>query len=1170
MIQKCVCIFHVLLLIFTLSACGGSGSSAPTTPTDPGTPTTPTNPGTPVTPPANPSLQPLLPEYTGATNTFALNDVNTGETVVSALELLDFLNQIVFDNEYATSLFIEDGNELVLGSQNLVCESGSNQITNNPETRQFKAEYSNCVIGLDTLNGFTEGYTEISNGSERTTLNIDLTITSAPENHSSQLKGHIVLSEQGNIIYNLTVSDNSETIWINNVVAFVDAIGLKLFFQGDIYIASSGKLSISTNTIEYNSTFGTNEFDVDIIGDSSLSVNILQGQSLTISSDNLITPLTLDLINYSGLPENNIAPVAIALVGESVFYNDNITIDGSASTDENLHVISHAWTVLDSVEDANVTIDAQGPIARITADRPGNYKILMTVSDPLGASNQQELNLTFSQRPPEVNINMSASNVNFGSFQTGTTLVTSPIFDGPFEFSLEYAPEGLVLDEDGSISWTVDLPNLGQPLLVNTGVRVTTPSHSIVVEAQVIASPLQSTKHVPVNVKTEFNYKFAHNTNTPIYLHNRSAFEMDLIDGVLNLRPHILPNSVAEFASNILHIADIDADNDLDYLVSEINSLTQQQSLWAIDASGNKKLLRVITPPNDEKLDLDIKIIDLTDSLGQELLLFNRNYGSFHEVLSSQGELLSAQNEGGEPWCDINADGKIDWIQSASQRYRLFEDSQWSLFNFDYTITPSKPRFKGLSGTCDLFASKRDEFGEALEIVSINPFTGETTVIANVADLASQFNIGNYYDVALTELNTDSDEEQELTIRFLSDADSSVLVVDNVNTDNQLITKMVLNEGISDVSEFAFQYNIYDIDNDGVDELLSSKGVQFGSSSATVVTKIEDGLISQFTSQTNHRTMSGDVKYWDGIRGNVDIGSLETLTINVQASEASQILSNDLPYTKLVTEELGQNILYVTSRSDDNDSFFVEKRLLGGTTIWKKPIQKQDDGFIDYLIGEVNESYIILKGLQPIIIHRDSGEIAYRFPTGFRSLTMNDGQHIIPAANNQQYLIGYNDTQLHVVQLMPSGEFVDYPFEAVNTLLPAQLTRASLVQLDNQGALELVVHFEDQTAFVIDINNKQINELEQSVHGNITYPENMLSLFSRCISNSPTCRNSIYGESQANFNQYGNIFAVDAITGDTVWQTQQPFVNLLRAAIARTDTGFKSLIILEDSIVVME
>lgn len=1164
MIKKCAYIFQVLLFVFTLSACGGSGGSTPTTPTTPGTPTVP------VTPPANPSLKPLIPEYTGATNAFALNDVNTGETVVSTLELLDFLNQIVFDNEYANSLFIEDGNEVTLGSQNLTCESGSNQTTSNSETRQFKSIYTNCVIGADTLHGFTEGYVETINGNDRTTLNIELTITSAPENHSSQLKGNIVLSEQGNIIYNLTVSDIAETIWINKVVAFVDEIGLRLFFQGDIYIASGGKLSIATNTIEYNSTLGANEFDIDITGDSSLKVSIVQDSSLSISSNSLNIPLKLDLSNFSGLPEENLAPLAIAQVGEIAFYNDNITIDGSASIDENLHVVSHTWTVLDSVEDANITIDAQGPIAKVLADRPGNYKVLMTVSDPLGASSQQEVSLSFAQRPPEATLIMNASNVDFGSFQTGTTLVSSPSFDGPFEFSLEYAPEGLVLDEDGTISWTVDLPNLGQPLMVNTGVRVTTPSHSIVIETQVIASPLQSAKHIPVNVKSDFNYKFAQDSNTPIYLINRSAFEMDLSNGELKLRPHILPNSVAEFASNILHIADIDEDNDLDYFVSQLDSLTKVQTLWAIDAAGNKKLFRTIAPLDDEILNLDIKITDLTDSPGRELLLFNRNYGSFYEVVSSQGDLLSMQDYVGDPWCDINVDGKIDWIQSSSQEYRLFDDPQWSFFTFDYTILPTKPRFKGLLGTCNLFAQKLDEQGKILEIVIINPFTDETIVIADVADLAMQFNIESYYNVAITELNADSDEEQELMLRFLSDTDAGVFLVDNVNTDNQQISKMVLNDGIIDVSEFVFQNNTYDIDNDGIDELLSSKSVQFGSSSAMGVTKIEGGNISQFTSETNYNVSLGHIQYWDGTKGIVDTGYQEALTIRVQASNATQTFSNNLPFTKLIAEELAQDVLYTSYRSDDNEGFFVEKRLLSGEVLWKKPIQKQDDGYLDYAIGEVNDSYIILKGLQPIIINRDSGEIAYRFPTGFRSITMNDGEHIVPAASNQQYLIGYNDAQLHVVQLMPSGDFIDYPFESVNALLPYHLNRASLVQLDDSEKLELVVHFEDKTAFAIDISNKSINELIQSVHGNITYPENTLTLFSKCINNSPTCRNNIYGESQANFNKYGNIYAVDAITGDTVWRTQQPFVDLLRAAIARTDTGFKSLIILEESIVVME
>jgi len=61
--------------------------------------------------------------------------------------------------------------------------------------------------------------------------------------------GNIVVNELGNIFYNLIIQDEIETIWLDTFFAGVDALDRLLSFQGNFYVASNGKLKITTNSI---------------------------------------------------------------------------------------------------------------------------------------------------------------------------------------------------------------------------------------------------------------------------------------------------------------------------------------------------------------------------------------------------------------------------------------------------------------------------------------------------------------------------------------------------------------------------------------------------------------------------------------------------------------------------------------------------------------------------------------------------------------------------------------------------------------------------------------------------------------------------------------------------------------------------------------------------------
>ena len=1158
----------IFLCVVLVAACGGGGSSSSPSAGGGGQPPPP--------PPSRPTA--LVPQYTGATSDYIINNANIGETVVSTLSVLDFLNQIVFDTDFASSLFIVQNRNIPYTSENLACESGSNRTTENAATTEVIIEYTNCVIEGDRLNGTTQGFVDNSSGADRATININLSIETLADSSVTSMLGNIVVTAQGNLIYNLLLTDDEETIWFDNIVAFVDEVNFSLYFQGDIYIASGGKLTIATNTIAFDVDKNATVFGIEITGNQVLSVNIVQGQNLTISTASLESPLLLDLTDFTGLPEQNVSPIARAESQGTAFYDAFIAIDAALSSDPNLQVITLDWQVLSQVDGAEVTIEASGSLANISANRPGEYTIRLTVTDPLGESDQTDIILNFSKRPPQASLSFNAASFDYGSQAIATTVISSPEFDGPFTLALEYAPEGMQIDEDGTLSWLVNLPNLGQPIVVNAGVRITSPEFSTLIEGQMVASPVQSVKRIPINTALSRNYKFALDTQEPVLLTNGSAFNLSFEGEELILHPHPLPASVAQFAYVILHIADIDQDGDPDYFVTEQDQVTFAHRLWSIDADGNRNLYSEFSFDVDEPFDLDVLIADVSDIPGKELILINREFGDFFQVLSNEGELLGEQGPLLTPWCDINSDGKVDWF--ADFGYRLFDDIGITPFALDPFLIVAKPAYRGLSDDCTLLAYRINDPSLPDEIIALNPFADSAadaeSPIANISDLATRFNISGNFNILLTELNIDNDDADELIVRFiLNDESEQILLIDDVDTQMQSERRLTLDPTQSTFNGLGFfATQILDINDDGVDEIITFRNDQFRSTGQIQVSFVNGSNVSQFSHKPTLTSGSALIDYWDGSRGVINTGTNSLIDLSLADDSASQQQINEVSFTRLVAQELGQSFVYTVLNNPNNSALELSKQTIDGVAVYSIPFTEPDSPAFRYGVGEINDEYLLLTGFQAIIVRRDTGEAVYRFPENASPINMNNRKYFVPGETETQgFVLAYDSNTLYAAALMPDGSFESYDFAALEGLLENSFSRASLIQVNASPELDFVMHFGlfgEEGAITIDFSNKVISELPQSIFNNIKEPEPNLGLLSRCIENSQTCQNSIYGKNNTSFNGFDRIYAVDAITGDTVWRTQQDFVGLRNIAIAKDGETFKSLMISDEDWFVLD
>lgn len=1163
-------LFGILLICIAslFSGCGGGGSS-----TDPG--------GTVPPPPPSSVFTPLNVQYSGLRTPFVISDVNIGETAVSALASLDFLNQLVFDEDFKNSFTILQSSNTPIASESLNCTSGTNLSNSNNDRTEVEVNYNNCVVDGERLNGKTQSFIDNSTGEQIATINIDLTVVTIEDGSTLSLKGHIAITANGNLRYALLLADQEDTIWFDNMIAFVDDIGLRVFFQGDMYVSSEGKLVIETNSIEYDDNESTYVADIDLTGDRTINANIVQGKRLAISSASLSAIISFDLTNFAGLPENNLAPLARASFETSALYNDLIFIDGTASSDPNIQVVAFTWEVIEQVEGSDVSISPQNGAANVTANRPGDYKIRMIASDPLGESDFIDIALRFNKRPPEVTFAFGASKYNYNDQLSGKALVTSPDFDGPFSFSLEYSPEGMQIDETGNIDWQVRLPNLGQALRVNAGVRVTSPTHSTLVDASFEAIPAQSAKRIPINTNFDQDSKFALDTSDPVLLVNRSAFDVSFNNQEIVLSPHLLPHSLREYATSILHIADIDEDGDLDYFVTRFAEETQTHYVFSLDAQGNRAFSYEFFKSDNDYFILDLEILDLSDSPLREIALVDSNSRDFFRVVSYSAELLTSEGFLEAPWCDINNDGKLDW-KTDFTGYRLFEDSESTLFISNTANMAANPRNRVLSGECILYSYSVGENGRPANIVELRPFASDEAdsekEILNLVDVAAQFDISDYYTVVLTEINTDADSANELLLSFIAFESNLLLLIDNVGMANQNVMALPVNNNSPEfISITGNTEHVFDINNDGIDEVFSRSQPNFFAGYKLTATFIDNITLRQFRNVSTFSAFDSTIKSWDGGRGVIDEQSDRLIFINIDGDSASQTeLVDDINYGSLITKEANESFVYSISNNQDNADFELTKRTINGTLVYTSTVNEAG-AVTNTIVEELNEDYLLVSTFNPTIVSRSSGNVVHRFGNRTQAIVANDNTYLMPSNDPQKegFVLAYSEENnaLETIVLQANGGIEAYMFNGLDNLLRDPIERVSLLQLDETPAFEFVLQvgsLQDRKAFLVNFDDSTVVELEQSIRGDIAYPEDSLTLLSSCIVNSATCQNSIYGESQGIAPLYGNIYASDTVTGKTVWKTQQPFLSLRSAVIANDNGVYKTLLITENDWFMLE
>ncbi|MCV9389477.1 PKD domain-containing protein, partial [Reichenbachiella ulvae] len=147
--------------------------------------------------------------------------------------------------------------------------------------------------------------------------------------------------------------------------------------------------------------------------------------SVSIDTPGIYT-ITLEVTDNFGLSSTDLititvenrAPIAlISKESESINIGEQVTLDGTGSSDPDGTVASYLWTVSSGPSTPSIQ-DAGNALASTTIDIPGEYVISLEVTDDLGASSIDLITLIVGNKSPIAIISTDSQNLQVGETLT--------------------------------------------------------------------------------------------------------------------------------------------------------------------------------------------------------------------------------------------------------------------------------------------------------------------------------------------------------------------------------------------------------------------------------------------------------------------------------------------------------------------------------------------------------------------------------------------------------------------------------------------------------------------------------------------------------------------------------------------------------------------------------
>src|SRR5690554_1295882 len=302
------------------------------------------------------------------------------------------------DGSYIAQLVGNDGTEnSAPEAVTIVASTGNSAPVANAGTDQNIATGS-----VVTLNGAA------SSDADGDTLSYQWSLTSVPSGSAAALSNATGASPtftadiDGSYIAQLTVNDGTGNI-------SPDTVTIVASTSNSVPVANAGAdQNIATGSVVTLNGAASSDADGDILSyqwslisvpsGSAATLNNITGASLTFTADidgSYIAQLTVNDGTENSAPDTvtivastaNSAPVANAGTDQNVISSTIVNLDGSSSSDADGDGLSYAWSFISKPAGSTATFDnAQVVNPSFTADIEGSYVISLVVNDGLESS----------------------------------------------------------------------------------------------------------------------------------------------------------------------------------------------------------------------------------------------------------------------------------------------------------------------------------------------------------------------------------------------------------------------------------------------------------------------------------------------------------------------------------------------------------------------------------------------------------------------------------------------------------------------------------------------------------------------------------------------------------------------------------------------------------------
>ncbi|OZG73941.1 hypothetical protein BTA51_09170 [Hahella sp. CCB-MM4] len=357
----------------------------------------------------------------------------------------------------------------------------------NSGTGVLEVSYHACVRnnGL-VING--KGHQSIeSDVTNRLTLYYDA-VTFSDENGGATLSGYITTENPGPTsntreIYFLTVTDfeSGEQLAYRNFIIDSDSVG-EINFSGEMMIDTLGSIAVNSNGLVLDQTVGYQGGEVEFASEASSGKVAFYGDrkvGIYLDEDNDDSYEKVLGLNdgFNAVFSGDIAPEDLNWNQElnfpPVFETVGITSDGSGSTldtwsaevgsivdydGDDITILEYRWYVNDELMQASIS--HQFPPYKAAFGDTISLEVVAT--DGKSTTTSQKVTVSVGDAPFIVEIGEFPEIVEAGQTISFPARVTDPDnIAGPYPAVLISPPEGMAIDSDGILNWTVPEPAFG-------------------------------------------------------------------------------------------------------------------------------------------------------------------------------------------------------------------------------------------------------------------------------------------------------------------------------------------------------------------------------------------------------------------------------------------------------------------------------------------------------------------------------------------------------------------------------------------------------------------------------------------------------------------------------------------------------------------------------------